>query len=86
MANGKRAARWLALFSIFHFSFSIFLVGCSSDKHPTTRPASASDRQEAALKDPFDYSPNINEDISGGDIGHLDKKAMKRDLDDVLNP
>src|SRR5438552_3497685 len=32
------------------------LSGCSSHK-PTTRPTGAYDRQEAALKDPFGYSP-----------------------------
>jgi hypothetical protein len=62
------------------------LGGCASDKHPTTRPSSASDRQEAALKDPFNYSPNMDEDISGGGIGHYDRNAMRKDLDNVLNP
>jgi hypothetical protein len=46
------------------------------------------DRQEAALQDPFGYSPNMDkrEDISGGKIGELDRGAMKRDIDHVLNP
>jgi len=63
------------------------LAGCASDKHAaTTRPSTAYDRQQAAIKDPFDYSPNMNQDISGGGIGTYDKKAMRKDIDDVLNP
>ena len=63
------------------------LAGCSSDKQPTTRPGSIYDRQEAALEDPFGYSPEVDRsDISGGDIGKFDKKAMRKDIDHVLNP
>ena len=63
-----------------------FISGCSSS-HPTTRPAGAYDRQEAALKDPFGYSPlDDNQSISGGKINELDKNAMRRDIDHVLNP
>jgi hypothetical protein len=64
------------------------IPGCSSDKsRPTTRPTNTSDRQESALKDPFGYSPNIEkQDVSGGDIGNLDRNAMKKDIDHVLNP
>jgi hypothetical protein len=63
------------------------IVGCSSS-HPTTRPSSAYDRQQAAMHDPFGYNPNVdkNSDISGGDIKTLDRKAMRKDIDDVLNP
>ena len=84
----------------FHFPFSVFhfpsllllvggLIGCASDKHPSTQPSTVSDRQEAALKDPFGYSPNMDKepnDVSGGDLGNLDRKAMKKDIDHVLNP
>jgi len=65
------------------------LSACSTEKHPTTRPASATDRQDAALKDPMGYSPNMNSpdnDISGGKINELDRGAMKKDIDHVLNP
>jgi hypothetical protein len=69
------------------FVILVCVLGCSSDKHgATTRPATAYDRQQAALKDPMEYSPNMNQDISGGDIGHYDRKAMRKDIDDVLNP
>ncbi|HYO11060.1 MAG TPA: hypothetical protein VER17_18995 [Tepidisphaeraceae bacterium] len=70
------------------FAF-VFLAGCSPRKAPTTRPAGTYDRQEAALKDPFGYSPDINADrpdISGGKLSEFDRKAMRKDLDHVLNP
>jgi hypothetical protein len=61
--------------------------GCaSSDKKPTTRPSSMADRQNDALRDPFGYKPDMNRDISGGDVGHLDRDGLKRDLNNVLNP
>ena len=65
--------------------------GCASDKkkQPTTRPTSMSERQDAALRDPFSYKAGLgteDQDISGGDIGHFDKTGMKRDIDHVFNP
>ena len=61
-------------------------VGCMSDKQPTTR-SSARDRQDAALDDPFGYSPDLSKtDISGGKVNEFDRKAMRKDLDHVLNP
>ena len=66
------------------------LAGCgSSDQRPTTRPATAYERQQKALEDPFGYSPDMDrahEDVSGGDLGHFDREAMKKDLDHVFNP
>ena len=79
-------------FSMFVFRFSflpLLAAGCASDKGPTTRPSSIRDRQDAALQDPFGYSPNMDKDspdVSGGDLGHLDRDAMKKDIDHVLNP
>jgi hypothetical protein len=66
----------------------LICAGCSSSKQATTRPASAYDRQQAAMRDPFGYNPNVEKasDISGGDINHLDRNAMKKDINDVLNP
>ncbi|MEA2709193.1 MAG: hypothetical protein QOF78_1794 [Phycisphaerales bacterium] len=66
-----------------------FIPGCSSDKHPTTRPATVRERQDAALADPFGYSPNMNSaetDISGGKLNELNRGAMRKDIDHVLNP
>ena len=64
------------------------ISGCSTNQRPTTRPASPYDRQEAALRDPFGYSPEVGKssDISGGDLGHYDRNAMRKDVDHVLNP
>ena len=64
-----------------------FISGCSSNQ-PTTRPGSAADRQNAALQDPFGYSPDMDStsNISGGGISELDRNAMKKDINNVLNP
>lgn len=62
------------------------ITGCSQDG-PTTKPATEYEQQEKAMKDPFNYSPDISgTDISGGGIGNFDRAAMRKDLDDVLNP
>ena len=62
-------------------------TGCaSSDKKPSTQPSSMSERQDAALRDPFGYKPDMGRDVSGGDVGHYDRDGMKRDLNNVFNP
>ena len=43
-------------------------------------------RQEALLRDPFSDNNDHNVDISGGKINELDRNALKKDLDHVLNP
>ena len=63
------------------------ISGCaSSDKKPTTQPSSMAQRQNDALRDPFGYKPDMNRDVSGGDIDHLDRDGLKKDLNNVLNP
>jgi hypothetical protein len=66
------------------------LAGCASENRgPTTRPSSVRDRQEAALQDPFGYSPDMDSpenDISGGKLGEFNRGAMRKDIDHVLNP
>ena len=60
------------------------LCGCANNP-PTTQPASAYDRQEQALHDPFGYSPDLKKtDMSVS--GEGDKDALRRDVDHVLNP
>jgi len=87
MTNSEFVLRASSFIRISGLVILVCVVGCSSNKRATTRPSNdAYDRQQAALKDPFDYSPNMNQDISGGDIGHMDRKAMRKDIDDVLNP
>jgi hypothetical protein len=75
------------------FSCLLLLVvfGCASEQKPgpTTRPSTVKDRQDAALRDPMGYSPNMNSpdtDISGGKLHELDRGAMRKDIDHVLNP
>jgi hypothetical protein len=47
--------------------------------------SSVSARQDKALNDPMNYSPDMkNTDIMGGGVGTYDPNAMKRDLDDVF--
>ena len=86
----KRRSIPACRFSFFVFLFSFVVAGCSSsDNHPTTRPSTVKERQEAALRDPFGYSPDMDSaenDISGGKINELDRKAMRKDIDHVLNP
>lgn len=59
------------------------LSGCSA---PEPRP----DPRQAGLKDPMNYNPTGNDwptvSGSGGGIMDYDKKAMKRDMNNVLNP
>ncbi len=60
-------------------------AGSADPAHPQT----AYERSENALNDPMHYHPDFQKsdtDISGGDIGHLDKAGMQRDLNDVFNP
>lgn len=62
-------------------------VGCASDAHgPTTRPMTTSERQDAALRDPFNYSPDFDQTDSNSDWDKYDSQGMKRDIDHVLNP
>ena len=78
------AAFWLLATGFWLLSAT---PGCASDKKkPTTQPTSMSQRQDAALRDPFGYKPDTGRDISGGDIGHLDRDGLKRDLNNVFNP
>jgi hypothetical protein len=56
-------------------------AGCASsaskpEDDPTTR----------ALGDPMNYSPNKEDDISGGGISDFHGDAFKKDMDHVLNP
>jgi hypothetical protein len=75
--------------SLAAIAFALLLsTGCASNHgQPTTRPTSARDRQDQALHDPFGYKPDMSDqDISAGDIGSTDAKALRKDVDHVLNP
>ena len=54
-------------------------IGCAEESNP--KPTT---RSSDALKDPFNYKPfDDDTGISGGGIGDLDKKALKKDWDHV---
>ena len=58
----------------------LMAIGCTSNES-TTLPA------DRAMADPMNYKPGFQEsDISGGDLTNFDKKAFRRDVDNVLNP
>ena len=57
-----------------------FAGGCAE---PQKRP----DPVDEALKDPAHYTPSVgNQDISGGGTLDLDRNALRKDVDNVLNP
>lgn len=61
---------------------------CAPD-HPTTRPASAEQRQKEALADPYGYSPfpqKDDNDKMDTHHDHDDRDGLKRDLENVFNP
>ena len=75
--------------SVFLCGSILLLTGCEDGP-------SARERQDAALRDPFNYNPDSDlmqprgreevdpTDISGGGTGDFNKKAMQRDLDAVF--
>jgi hypothetical protein len=63
-------------------------AACADKKQPTSRPTSARERQEQALRDPYSVGRDDEEryDISGGETREFDRKAFKRDWDSFWNP
>lgn len=57
---------------------------CTENEAPSTMR----ERQDAALRDPWNYSPHEVDrtDISGGGMMDFKSKAFKKDMDSVLNP
>ena len=87
MENGGWKRR-VCVFAILYPLSSILLCtsGCS-DKNPDAKQKTTRERQQDALRDPFGYSPHVeNTDISGGDLGNFDKDAFGKDVDSVFNP
>ncbi len=72
-----RHARWAIAALILAAGFA----GCSSSSQEP-------DPRDTALKDPMNYSPAGGEkwDVSGGGIINYDKKAVGKDMNDVLSP
>jgi hypothetical protein len=59
-------------------------AGCESDQKPSTMRQ----RQDAALNDPFNYSPYDSDrtDISGGGLLDFKRDAFRKDVNSVLGP
>ena len=64
------------------------LAGCAGKQAgPTTRPLTASERSDKAKQDPFGYSPDFSDTESDSErTTHVDRKGLKRDLENVLMP
>jgi hypothetical protein len=71
-------------------AFCLAVSGCQQNAattQPTTKPSTARDRQDQAMKDPFGYSANPeNADISGGGLTDFDRGGFKKDLKNVFDP
>jgi hypothetical protein len=67
-------------------------LGCADKSKQANRPMSAAERQDEAMRDPFNYGPQPNKSgsdmptVTGGKIGEFNRKAFDRDVDRVLNP
>jgi len=61
---------------------AILVAGCSSD-HNSVR-----ERQDDALRDPMNYSPDTtrHNDITGGGTADFNSDGMKKDLKSVFGP
>jgi hypothetical protein len=63
------------------------LTACADKNHPTSQPASARERQERALRDPYGYDrAEEMPSVSGGGTREFDRKGFKRDVDRFWNP
>jgi hypothetical protein len=98
MQNRKPSAGRRGGFLLFCILNSGFCIISSSCKSPpaatqpsssTMTPVELSNGQDAAMKDPFGYSPWAKDEksrISGGGIGEYDKDGMKHDMKSVFDP
>jgi hypothetical protein len=67
------------------------VIGCTYDttQQNTADHQNFEQRKQAVQSDPMNYKiPDDADtgDLSGGSINNYDKNAMKRDMNDVLNP
>ena len=69
-------------------AFFVLLAGCAAKQEgPTTRPSTAAERSDKALKDPFGYSPDWSDTETGhSGTADLDRKGLRRDLGHVIMP
>ena len=65
----------------------LLLAGCAGKgTSATTRPSTASERSDKALRDPFKYSPDWSDTDIAGDTHKMDRKGLERDLGHVIMP
>ena len=92
--NSERVARRRTLvlsFCVLNSAFC-FLSSCKSSApatQPSPQPLSSTDRQDAAMRDPFGYSPWKKDEksrVSGGGLGEYDREGMKHDMKSVFDP
>jgi hypothetical protein len=64
------------------------LSGCAGKQNtPTTRPLTAAERSDKALRDPFGYSPDFSDtETVGGGTAAFDRKGFRRDVGNVIDP
>ncbi len=56
--------------------------GCAEEQRPTPKQ-----KQDAVLRDPWNYSPfDDRTDVSGGGISDFKKDAFKKDVNSVFSP
>ena len=60
--------------------------GCASSDADSGKSGDMRSRQDAALKDPMNWKPDTQQDISGGGLLELDRDGLKRDWDRLINP
>jgi len=86
MANAFRSDR-LRVVRVLAIAASPFVAarvpGCASTP-PSTQPDTVEARQDAAMKDPFNYKPTFSSD--GGNTATFDHDGFKKDVNDVINP
>ena len=84
-----RTTAWLlAPCAVFGVCALVHVPGCAhKGGAPTTRPATAAERSERALRDPFRYSPGWDDaDVGRGGTMDLDRKGLQKDLEHVFMP
>ena len=74
-------APWITCVLIIS-TLMLLALGCAENSTASSQPG------DALLHNPMDYKSGDNDfpDISGGGIGHFDKKGFNKDLNSVLNP
>ena len=67
-------SKWLIILVVF------VVAGCAEE-------STIHERQDKAMKDPYNYSPfEDRTDISGGGLMEFKKDAFKKDVGSVFNP